>query len=1321
MTDLKAHIKRDFVDLSQVPGYFEALKIANKSSDFKLSSLAFSSICHLVKRVGMQDPNSLRNSSKTVLPILINRLLDSKNNLRIQAKSTLETFWLATPSIVEIYIRDTALIHSNPRIRSESIIFLSDLIELNKNFDFLSFLPNLVNLLRDDSTEVNKNVEVLILKYFTFNKLKLNELIKEFKNQKLESKKAVKILRELDLSSANAYAAENKQQPKPTIDTFANLAKPKRAISSSSNARSVSNSSVVPSHDLSDILSKIPSAKLDESIKPVSVRSSDELQKEVEKLLSPFQGKETEFNWSAREKSIIRFRGLVIANSEEFPDELVQATRQLVDGINKSTLSLRTTLSSNGCQLIKELAVYLTKSIDPLAEQLFQPLASLTSATKKITSLNSFGSISVLLTNTSFNNRLFNQCFNLYQDKNIQPRLYSSTFLQIYLLKHGSKLDQINLETINKWLGKGVADPNTTVRESMRVTFWIFNRKFKELSEILYSKLDSNVQKNLERSRPRDLNSKASILSKSNSIPEKKRESFREFVASKQRDRRSTSGPTAASKDSHTDIIMEPASITSSDFGRPNRIGVPQRVRSGSDLPPLQRQLSKGSSTSQTRNSPQPTIIHSASDSRENTETIESNPEIDALIRLLKSPLTRERLEAIQVIERILISDEIELPNLTYSLLNLVVLDTFLLKPLLKYPKFFKLLDVSLSLRILSVIKQDLSVLLEVATPREIIDGLISLISNLENLRFDNAPSTMFHIKYKTQFLDSSVQNIYSILLANENKELNDDPELIKKVCNHVFPLCISDYPKYDELILHLNSVQPEMFQDVLNNKSPYIKSKINSILDEFKDQDINENHNNENSFTTDHALKNMTMINPLNKKANDPTTSIKPGFSTDLTKIIPSFTKPIISEPEIKEHEMDLDVEHDKNIDYMGDIFNVSKEKAEDENIEVEEDSPKPDIDMEIEVSRAASGSPISNTASPFLDHLLEDDKIIDKHDDITEKLTNKIGEIYISPEKARFQTPDRKSLNNIIDQSDPFFNKTRKHIKIFEDMPSTAQINNQQKERLIDFELSKFDIIKADEEISVASIKESLSLLRKDKADNKELNSLIKSLHEIINNEEILGWVKESGFKEILSDLIYYFNNSINITKKLCFKGLIIFKELLIISEYLDNLIEMKEVQSIWSILNMIIENLKDFRNEIFLTIDELVDDLLELNMSEIKFEIIKNCCSSLKEQNDHLLLISFNLLTLSKCIDSEDLSFDKIKEIDSIIFKFLSNEEVEIRRLTIIIYSKCKRKLKEFDQNLNNIYDDKTKIAQDTYNDVFEKLSLPQKRLIDYYCEN
>lgn len=1286
ITELKAHIKHEFVDLAQVPRYFEALRVGVKSSDSKLSSVSFSSTCHLIKRVGMQDPNALRGPSKIILPILINRLLDPKPVFQQQTRSTLETYWLATPTIVEKYIKDNALIHSNARVRAESIVFVSDLIELNKNFNFQQLLPNVVNMLRDRNIEVVKNAEVLLVKYYTIHKSKVQELADELTSQKIESKKAIKLLRSIDATAAAFFEAEAKTSTsnKPMIDTFSNLSRTQKKTSSTlaPNVRLAKSSST----DFSDILGSVPTAKLDQSISPVVVHSSSSLQKEIEALLPPFQGKETEFNWNNREKNIIKLRGLIIGNSEKYPDASVSGIRLMLDGINKSILSLRTTLSSNGCQLVKEIAFYMNSNIDPIAESLFNPLATLTSATKKISSLNAFGAICVLLANTSFNGRLFNHCYNLFLDKNIQPRLYSSTFFRIFIQRHSGRLDNSQLETLHRWIAKGICDPNTTVRESMRVTFWIFYRFFTEQAQTIITKQDMNVKKALERSRPRDIepiNTTPGSVKQGMPSLERKRPSIKEMIASKKMDRRSVSGPEISESSLNDDTSA------ASELGKPARLGLPQRVRvsSAGVQYPLERQLSKGRTDEKqkwmTSASRENTVDISKKDSTEGETTIQN------MIKLLQSPLTRERVDGIEILIQQFDSTN-EIPDLEAVLNNILVLDTQLLKPLLSHDKFFNMAQPSFFIKLLAVYNMGIDDIRLRYGTLETCNAIVSLMNSLESFHFSDAPSTMFHIKYKNLFLDYSVKNLY-ILLSESDLKLDDIQ--FEKICSAVFPLSISDYPKYDELVVLLHGFNTSSFEHALDSSNAYVKSKIKMILDDFKED--NED------MAVEHTIPvELTMINPFSSKKT-------PVQGTAV-------------------HD---DVPH-QNVDYMSDIFNGSKEATnnftfigpanavhralEQEDKEMVDSSPEPEIPNHL------FNDEIHSVGSPFLNDPSEDDHIKPKleTDEQTHTMTVNLNDVHISPEKhivtpKTFVAPDRKSLTEMISKSDPIFSKTTPRIQIFEDAPNTSVGER----KLFDLELSRFQNVKA-EDPTVSKLLQLSDLFKDDNIDRNTMNCAIKTLQQSVSNEEVLSWLKHSGFMTLSKSVIHYFHKSMNISAELCFKGLIVIKELLIIDQFLDGLLTLSEAKEIWNIANMVVENLKTFKSPIFISVDELVDDLIDLNIDDFKSEILRNCISQLRESKA-VVPASFLLDTLAKCIEFDVITIDQIKEIDNTIFGFLSHDEVEIRRLTIIVYSKCKRTLQQLNSNAQ--VKDMVKNHHECSEYLFDKLTVPQRKLVDYYCDN
>ncbi|KAH3683095.1 hypothetical protein WICPIJ_005920 [Wickerhamomyces pijperi] len=1377
--DLKQYIKKFFVDLTEVNRYFESLKYALKATDSQLTLAAFGTVCHLVKRVGMQDPNALRGCSKTVLPILVNKLLDEKHNIRLQAKKSLEIYWLATPSVVESHIRDSALIHSNPRIRSEAIVFISDLIELSQNFQFVTFLPNLVNLLRDDFIEVVKNVEVLLIKYYTLNKSKLQELIAEMKSQKIERKIAVPIIKELDPILSNSYTIESKPPaaaPRTTIDTFNNLSRLKRSTTSFGTrtskvptpASTLSRPSMTPSiigpansaspsvsgssgaySDVQSLLDSIPTTHSDPSLKPLVSHSASDLRRAVEALLLAFEGKETEFNWGNREKNIIKFRSLVIGNSETLGEELVQCTRLLQDGIFKAISSLRTTLSSNGCQLIKELAVNLNKSLDPLVEVLFQPLAALTSSTKKIASSNAYGSLCVLINNTSFNSRILNQCFQLYQDKNTQPRLYSSTFLQIFILKHSTRIDTLNMELIVKWLSKGVADPNTTVRESMRSTFWLFFRTFQDTAESIYQKQDGNIKKALDRAKPSDLQSSTSNqttgVQKLSSNTVHKRPSIRDFVAAKQKEKRMNTGLSNSQSSQSRQFESAYARAISpepsfKDQGRSARLAMAQRptgIRASSagslmnsNPEPFPQKLSRGNlraeiGSAQVASGNVGTRVSSLPDERRLASVgKEEETAIEKMIRLLQSSLTKDRIEGLDAL-KFLMSQNLEIPDLSDPIQNLIILDSTMIKPFISEPKFFGLVSLDLALKILATSRVGLDVLTSKYTLIEIAEALLNLITVLDNIRFDTAPSTMFHIKHKAVLLNFCISSLYRI---SENPSFRPSDDLFGAMCKTVFPLSITDYPYYDELIAQLQCSNSQSFDKILSGSSNFIQGSIKSIISSFKDE---VNKTAQSGAEENNRLNEMTMINPLAKLATDPTLSLQAGFRTDMTMVVPSYLQPnkeTVKEtnevPKV-EDKMEVDQEEKKRFDYISDIFQATSPSTKSPATNVDQ----PNLDEEL---KSPTESDINDGLinSPHVEYNRDNTPFIDKTPDVTaddgtSSITHQISDIYISPEKRPIEmslSTDRQIGSFSVGQ-DPFITKPSRKISIFDRVEDVDEDIDVLTQKMVDLLFNKIGRLDKSLIISSSDVVALLERFENDCVTARDLENMMVYLYYCSKSIELKDWMGSEGFLLVLDTLTRYFMTSGNIARDTCFKGLMIFNELLELHKDLSYLMSLKQAMGLLDVVFMIIENLKDTKNEIYITVEEIMENLLDSDINGLMDGTIEKCTQSLHEC-EHTIMTVFLLLTLSKAISrTELLMTEQIQSIDNVLRCLLSDKEVEVRKLTVQAYAKIMRNLKVLNEGKDVLSEDDIVMqkTRDTLNGVFSKLSQPSRRLITHYCDN
>ncbi|GME75041.1 unnamed protein product [[Candida] boidinii] len=255
------------------------------------------------------------------------------------------------------------------------------------------------------------------------------------------------------------------------------------------------------------LIANIPCYYPLDNINAIDVSNEYALDDTVSGLLLQFEGKESEHNWSKREKCIIELRGLIRGNAHKLhPTVLANCIKISKEAISKAVLSLRTTLSSNGCQLCKEIGINIGTHLDPQTiEYLLLSLVKLCSARKTISHQNANAGICGLITDCNITSRMINIILSASQDKNTQPRAYSGTWIHIILLRYQDNfqtLEVLNLvDSIEKALIKGLSDPSPTVKEPMRNTFWCMNEISASNAENIKKKLDNNVLRMLERSK----------------------------------------------------------------------------------------------------------------------------------------------------------------------------------------------------------------------------------------------------------------------------------------------------------------------------------------------------------------------------------------------------------------------------------------------------------------------------------------------------------------------------------------------------------------------------------------------------------------------------------------------------------------------------------------------------------------------------------------------------------------------------------------------------------------------------------------------------
>ena len=238
---------------------------------------------------------------------------------------------------------------------------------------------------------------------------------------------------------------------------------------------------------------------------PIQMNSARELEDFFHDMHCHFEGKESDQNWNEREKCILKLRLLTKGDGpNDYASTYLQGIKGLLDGILKCVNSLRTTLSNQGFELIRDIADLAgPPRLDSMVEILLQSLIKLCGATKKITAENSDLTVNVVLASVTYNVRLAQHVWNACQDKNTRPRQFAAIWLQTLISKHANHRSTIEhaggLDLIDAGIYKGLIDANVNVRENMRPTYWIFARVWPERAESIMRMLDEKKQSDLKK------------------------------------------------------------------------------------------------------------------------------------------------------------------------------------------------------------------------------------------------------------------------------------------------------------------------------------------------------------------------------------------------------------------------------------------------------------------------------------------------------------------------------------------------------------------------------------------------------------------------------------------------------------------------------------------------------------------------------------------------------------------------------------------------------------------------------------------------------
>ncbi|KAI5120906.1 hypothetical protein M0805_002886 [Coniferiporia weirii] len=526
--------------LTALPPFF-ALLTTGKTNDpdvpvdaitLRYALTAFLPAGGLVERLGESRERAREKARESMVVLAGLAVRCGSSSLHASARGRDAGKGQETPLMIwERFLREGGLQSKVWRVREQAVLTLVNVRRLNPMFPLKSYLPQLVELLEDMDGTVRECARQSAVELFTgptVTDAARADLKKEMTKKNVRKTIVDSVLLKLmsggagsgsGVASAGHSEAGSEigeaSQKKEYIPPSLKLAG-RQLMSSSSFApsRTMSSSSIGeagsrPGSRLGGEVSVTPTTETSETT-AVYIASAKDLESEFSQMLKHFEGKETEQNWAARERSIIRIRGMLKGEAHtRFTDTFLACLKNgIVDASFKTLASLRTTVAVNTCNLYSEMSIALGPALDNFCETILSHLVGMSSLTKKIVASLSQQTVDTFVAHCPPQPKMYlNLLWQTMQDKNVPSRQYSINHIKVFLDIHGQQSKYAveasgSLDILEKSIRKSIVDSNPAVRESARATFWMFDGIWRDRGAVMMDSLDAPARKQLEKACP---------------------------------------------------------------------------------------------------------------------------------------------------------------------------------------------------------------------------------------------------------------------------------------------------------------------------------------------------------------------------------------------------------------------------------------------------------------------------------------------------------------------------------------------------------------------------------------------------------------------------------------------------------------------------------------------------------------------------------------------------------------------------------------------------------------------------------------------------
>ncbi|XP_039529386.1 CLIP-associating protein 1-B isoform X11 [Pimephales promelas] len=470
------------------------------ASNFKVALLGMDIVSALVTRL----QERFKTQIGTVLPSLIDRLGDSKDQVRDQAQSLLLKIMdqAANPQ----YVWDRMLggfRHKNNRTR-EAVCFclISTLNVYGAHGLTLSkIVPHICHLLGDPTSQVRDGAMNCLVEIYRhvgervrmdlgkkgLPQSRLNVIFSRFDevqrsgNMILSTDKNIE-----DEDSADGGRSSSSSKGASSVRRTGSLRRPSSASSAKgSSGKESSGAGAVDEEDFIRAFEDVPTVQI------YSARELEDSMNKIREILS-----DDKHDWEQRVAALKKVRSLLLAGACDY-DGFSQQLRLLEGAFKLSAKDLRSQVVREACITLGHLSSVLRNKFDHGAENIMPTLLNLVPNSARVMATSGMAAIRLIIRHTHYP-RLIPIMTSNCTSKSVAVRRRCYEFLDLLLQEWQTHSLERNIAVLMETIKKGVHDADSEARSVARKCYWGFHAHFSKEAEHLFQALELTYQKALQ-------------------------------------------------------------------------------------------------------------------------------------------------------------------------------------------------------------------------------------------------------------------------------------------------------------------------------------------------------------------------------------------------------------------------------------------------------------------------------------------------------------------------------------------------------------------------------------------------------------------------------------------------------------------------------------------------------------------------------------------------------------------------------------------------------------------------------------------------------